>query len=148
MYYFKWIQWACIRLIYWIACTQTWKRAVMYVCVSDLYFFLYDVLIEFCKCSEGVVLLSLIELQSFEENYVFYTILNWYWLKFEKKLYLRLRLYKIPVYTGKDLDRVHWIGLRLWCLARRVPLVEQKLFTLPEHLSSPRFLVGFVLLHL
>jgi hypothetical protein len=33
-------------------------------------------------------------------------------------------------------------------LTRRVPLVEQKLLTLPEHLSSPRFLVGFVLLDL
>ena len=31
-------------------------------------------------------------------------------------------------------------------LSRRVPLVEQELITLPEHLSSPRFLVGFVLL--
>ena len=30
-------------------------------------------------------------------------------------------------------------------LIRRVPLVEQELLTLPEHLSSPRFLVGFVL---
>jgi hypothetical protein len=29
-------------------------------------------------------------------------------------------------------------------LTRRVPLVEQKLLTLPEHLSSSRFLVGFV----
>jgi hypothetical protein len=28
---------------------------------------------------------------------------------------------------------------------RRVPLVEQELLTLPEHLSSPLFLVGFVL---
>jgi hypothetical protein len=46
----------------------------MYVYVSDFYFFLYDVLIEFSKCSEGVVLLSFIELQSFEENYVFYTM--------------------------------------------------------------------------
>jgi hypothetical protein len=33
-------------------------------------------------------------------------------------------------------------------LTRRVPLVEQELPTLPEHLSSPRFLVGFVLLDL
>jgi len=31
---------------------------------------------------------------------------------------------------------------------RRVPLIEQELSTLPEHLSSPRFLVGFVLLDL
>jgi hypothetical protein len=29
-----------------------------------------------------------------------------------------------------------------------VPLVEQELLTLPEHLSSPRFFVGFVLLYL
>ena len=29
---------------------------------------------------------------------------------------------------------------------RRMPLVEQKLLSLPKHLSSPRFLVGFVLL--
>jgi hypothetical protein len=29
-----------------------------------------------------------------------------------------------------------------------VSLVEQKLITLPEHPSSPRFLVGFVLLDL
>jgi hypothetical protein len=33
-------------------------------------------------------------------------------------------------------------------LTRRVPLVEQELLTLPEHLSSPLFLVGFVLLDL
>jgi hypothetical protein len=33
-------------------------------------------------------------------------------------------------------------------LTRRVPLVEQKLLTLPEHLSPPRLLVGFVLLDL
>jgi hypothetical protein len=33
-------------------------------------------------------------------------------------------------------------------LTRRVSLVEQKLPTLPEHLSSPTFLVGFVLLDL
>jgi hypothetical protein len=33
-------------------------------------------------------------------------------------------------------------------LTRRVPLVEQELTTLPEHLSSPPFLVGFVLLDL
>jgi hypothetical protein len=30
-------------------------------------------------------------------------------------------------------------------LRRRVPLVEQELLTLPEHLSSPRFIVRFVL---
>jgi hypothetical protein len=30
----------------------------------------------------------------------------------------------------------------------RVSLMEQELSTLPEHLSSPRFLVGFVLLDL
>ena len=30
----------------------------------------------------------------------------------------------------------------------RVPLVEQELLTLPEHLSSPPFLLGFVLLDL
>jgi len=33
-------------------------------------------------------------------------------------------------------------------LTRRVSLVEQELPTLPEHLSSPRLLVGFVLLDL
>jgi hypothetical protein len=33
-------------------------------------------------------------------------------------------------------------------LTRQVPLVEQELLTLPEHLSSPRVLVGFVLLDL
>jgi hypothetical protein len=33
-------------------------------------------------------------------------------------------------------------------LTRRVPLVEQELLALPEHLSSLRFLVGFVLLDL
>ena len=33
-------------------------------------------------------------------------------------------------------------------LTRRVPLVEQELLTLPEHLSSPPFLVGFLLLNL
>jgi hypothetical protein len=33
-------------------------------------------------------------------------------------------------------------------LTRRVPLVEQELLTLPEHLSSPPVLVGFVLLGL
>jgi hypothetical protein len=33
-------------------------------------------------------------------------------------------------------------------LTRRVPIVEQQLLTLPEHLNSPRFLVGFVLLDL
>jgi hypothetical protein len=33
-------------------------------------------------------------------------------------------------------------------LTRRVSLVEQELLTLPEHLSSPRFLMGFVLLDL
>jgi hypothetical protein len=33
-------------------------------------------------------------------------------------------------------------------LTRRVPLVEQKLFTLQEHLISPPVLVGFVLLDL
>ena len=33
-------------------------------------------------------------------------------------------------------------------LTRLVPLVEQKLLTLPEHMSSLRFLVGFVLLDL
>ena len=31
---------------------------------------------------------------------------------------------------------------------RRVPLVEQELPTIPEHLSSPRYSVGFVLLDL
>ena len=31
---------------------------------------------------------------------------------------------------------------------RRVPLVEQKLLILPDYLSSPWFLVGFVLLDL
>jgi hypothetical protein len=30
-------------------------------------------------------------------------------------------------------------------LTRRVPLVEQELLTLPEHMSSPPVLVGFVL---
>jgi len=29
-----------------------------------------------------------------------------------------------------------------------MPLVEEELLTLPEHLNSPRFLVGFVLLDL
>ena len=29
-----------------------------------------------------------------------------------------------------------------------MPLVEQELLTLPEHLSSPRFVVGFMLLDL
>jgi hypothetical protein len=33
-------------------------------------------------------------------------------------------------------------------LTRWVPLVEQELLTLPEHLSSPPVLVGFVLLDL
>jgi hypothetical protein len=33
-------------------------------------------------------------------------------------------------------------------LTRRVPLVEQELHTLPEHMSSPLVLVGFVLLDL
>jgi hypothetical protein len=33
-------------------------------------------------------------------------------------------------------------------LTQRVPLVEQELLTRPEHLSSSRFLVGFVLLDL
>ena len=33
-------------------------------------------------------------------------------------------------------------------LIRRVPLVEQELLTLPEHLSSPPFVVGFLLLNL
>jgi hypothetical protein len=33
-------------------------------------------------------------------------------------------------------------------LTRRVSLVEQELLTLPEHLSSSRILVGFVLLDL
>jgi hypothetical protein len=32
-------------------------------------------------------------------------------------------------------------------IARRVPLVEQKLLTIPEHLSSLPFLVGFLLLN-
>ena len=31
---------------------------------------------------------------------------------------------------------------------RRVPLVDRQLLTIPEHLSSPRFLVGMVLLDL
>ena len=31
---------------------------------------------------------------------------------------------------------------------KRVPLVEQELLILPDYLSSPRFLVGFVLLDL
>jgi len=33
-------------------------------------------------------------------------------------------------------------------LTRQVSLVERELPTFPEHLSSPRFLVGFVLLDL
>jgi hypothetical protein len=33
-------------------------------------------------------------------------------------------------------------------VTRRVPLVEQELLTLPEHLSSPPHLVRFVLLDL
>jgi len=33
-------------------------------------------------------------------------------------------------------------------LSRQVPLVEQELLTLPEHLSSPPVFVGFVLLDL
>ena len=33
-------------------------------------------------------------------------------------------------------------------ITRRRPLVEQELLTLPEHMSSPRFLVVFVLLDL
>ena len=57
----------------------------MYVYVSDFYSFLYDVLIEFCKCSEGVVLLSFIELQSFEENYVFYTMFKLILIEIWKK---------------------------------------------------------------
>jgi hypothetical protein len=34
------------------------------------------------------------------------------------------------------------------CVTRVTPRVEQELPTFPEHLSSPRFLVGFVLLDL
>jgi len=42
-----------------------------------------------------------------------------------------------PVYTGF-----------VTRLTRRVPLVEQELPTIQEHLSSPQFLVVFVLLDL
>ena len=39
--------------------------------------------------------------------------------------------------------RVKWCSCRL-TVSRQVSLVEQELLTLPEHMSSPRFLVGFV----
>jgi hypothetical protein len=41
---------------------------------------------------------------------------------------------------------IHDITRFVTRLTRRVPLVEQELLHLPEHLSSPRVLVGFVLL--
>ena len=41
----------------------------------------------------------------------------------------------------------HFTRLITW-VTRWVPLVEQELLVLPEHLSSPLFLVGFVLLNL
>jgi hypothetical protein len=47
------------------------------------------------------------------------------------------------LYQGKP-DRNH----KLLNITRRVPLVEQELITLPEHLSSLPILVGFVLLDL
>jgi hypothetical protein len=37
--------------------------------------------------------------------------------------------------------------IRIRRLTRRVSVLEQELLTLPEHLSSPRFFVGFVLLY-
>ena len=43
------------------------------------------------------------------------------------------------------MELVTWFVSRL---TRQVPLVEQELLTLSEHLVSPRFLVGFVLLDL
>jgi hypothetical protein len=42
---------------------------------------------------------------------------------------------------------VRWCSCR-WTVTWQVSLVEQGMFTLPEHLSSPRVLVRFVLLDL
>jgi len=38
-----------------------------------------------------------------------------------------------------------YVYVTVGILKRRMPQVEQELLTLPEYLSSPRFLVGFML---
>jgi hypothetical protein len=66
----------------------------------------------------------------------------------QKKKYKRTNN-DLPKHTYKTKDRVTPTYYRFVTrLTRRVRLVEQELLTLPEHLSSPRFLVGFVLLDL
>jgi cell shape-determining protein MreC len=51
--------------------------------------------------------------------------------------------FQIALYVNKVTNVITGFVTRL---TRRVSLVEQDLLTLPEHLSSPPFLVGFVLL--
>ena len=50
--------------------------------------------------------------------------------------------------TSRSFPHLWFITGFITRLTRRVPLVEQELLTLPEHLRSPQFLVGFVLLDL
>jgi len=60
-------------------------------------------------------------------------------------------IFKLQAYRVRDEDysRLRVVRTKFVTrLTRRVPLVEQELLTLQEHLSTPRFLVGFVLLDL
>jgi hypothetical protein len=52
------------------------------------------------------------------------------------------------VNTSRSFPRSWLVTEFVTRLTRRVSLAEQELLTFPEHLSSPRFLVGFVLLDL
>ena len=49
---------------------------------------------------------------------------------------------------GNNYSLSEYLGPVLTRLIQRVPLVEQELLNLPDHLSSPPVLVGFVLLDL
>ena len=58
------------------------------------------------------------------------------------------RYVPLVVSTSRSFPHLWLITGFVTRVTRRVPLVEQELLTLPEHLSSPLFLVGFVLLDL
>ena len=49
---------------------------------------------------------------------------------------------------SSDMDTAVYVSMAYVTLTRRVPLVEEELITLPEHLSSFPVLVGFVLFDL
>jgi hypothetical protein len=54
----------------------------------------------------------------------------------------------LVVNTSRSFPHSRLINGFVTRLTRQVPLVEQELLTLPEHMSSPRFFVGVLLLPL